>query len=133
MKTVVLDTSALIRLYVPDGPLPKGLEEHIALAWQAEAVVIIPELALVEAAQVLWKKESAGYLESSEVDEICTCILELPLEIIGHYALLPDVFSIVRQHQLTAYDALFIVLAQKRKAGLITADQKLLKVFQNIS
>jgi predicted nucleic acid-binding protein len=133
MKTVVLDTSALIRLYVPDGPLPEGLEEHIALAWRAEAVVIIPELALVEAAQVLWKKESAGYLESSEVDEIFTCILELPLEIIGHYALLPDVFSLVRQHQLTAYDALFLVLAQKRKAELITADQKLLKVFQNIS
>lgn len=133
MKTVVLDTSALIRFYVPDGPLPEGLEEHIALAWRAEAILLTPELALAETAQVLWKKESAGYLEPSEVDEIFTCILELPLEIIGHYELLPHVFSIVRHHNLTAYDALFIVLAQKRKAGLITADQKLLKVFQSIS
>jgi hypothetical protein len=30
MKNVVIDTSALIRLYVPDGPIPEGLEECVA-------------------------------------------------------------------------------------------------------
>ena len=27
MKSFVVDTSALMRLYVPDGPVPDGLEE----------------------------------------------------------------------------------------------------------
>ena len=32
MKIIILDTSAIIRLYVPDGPLPNGLEEHVTSA-----------------------------------------------------------------------------------------------------
>lgn len=132
MKIVVLDTSALIRFYVPDGPLPDGLEECIASAWRSEAILIIPELALAEAAQVLWKKEAAGHLEPFEVDEILSLILELPLEIVGHYELLPEVMEVVRQHKLTIYDALFVVLAKKRNARLITADRKLDKVFQAV-
>ncbi len=53
MKIVVVDTTALIRPYIPDGPIPDGLEEHIASAWRAETTLIEPELVLAEFAQVL--------------------------------------------------------------------------------
>ena len=83
MKIVVVDTSALIRLYVPDGPIPDNLESHISSALSAETTLIIPELALAEFSQVLWKKEQAGYLTASEVDEIMAAFLDLPLEVFG--------------------------------------------------
>ncbi|RLC13315.1 MAG: hypothetical protein DRH93_22095 [Deltaproteobacteria bacterium] len=113
------------------GPLPEDLENCIALGWRSETILIIPELAFVELAQVLWKKEKAGFLESFEVDEILSSILELPLEVDGHYAILPDALEIARQYNITVYDAIFLAVAKKRNAQLITADQKIAKVFSD--
>ncbi len=48
MKVVIVGSSALIRLYVPDGPIPDGLEKHIASAWRAKATLMVPELALTQ-------------------------------------------------------------------------------------
>lgn len=131
MKIVIVDTSALIRLYVPDGPIPDGLEEHLDAAWRGEITLMIPELALAEFVQVLWKKEQAGYLESSEVDEIVEALLELPVEIIGHHGILMDALSLARRYGLTVYDSLFLSLAMKRKAQLITADERLKNAFED--
>ena len=131
MKIVVIDTSALIRLYVPDGPLPKGLEEHVASAWRAETTLIVPELALAEVAQVLLKKEQAGYIKETEVDEIMSAVLELPIEVIGHYDILQEALLLARHHDLTIYDSLFLALARKKKAELVTADQKLKSAFES--
>ncbi len=130
MKIVVVDTSALIRLYIPDGPIPDGLEEYIASAWRAETTLIAPELALAEFAQVLWKKEQAGYIKASELDEIVSAFLELPLEIMGHYNILTDALFLARHYGLTVYDSLFLALARRKKAELVTADQRLKKVFE---
>lgn len=131
MKMVVVDTSALIRLYVPDGAIPDGLEECLAAAWTGETTVMIPELALAEFVQVLWRKEQAGYLESSEVDEIVEALLELPIEVVGHHGNLIDTLSLARRYGLTVYDSLFLSLAMKRKAQLITADQRLKNAFED--
>jgi predicted nucleic acid-binding protein len=133
MKPVVIDTSALIRLYVPDGPLPDNLESHISSALNAETTLIIPELALAEFAQVLRKKEQAGYLTAQEVDEIVSAFLELPLEVFGHYDILSEALSLARRYSLSVYDALFMALAGNRKAELVTADQKLRDVFGKYS
>ena len=132
MKVIVLDTSAIIRLYIPDGPLPEGLIEGITSAQSAEASILIPELALAEVAQVIWKNEQLGYINSTEAKEIISAVLELPIEIVGHFDLIFDTLSIARQHGLTIYDSLFLALARKKKATLITADEQLEKTFQNI-
>ncbi|MFZ0451881.1 MAG: type II toxin-antitoxin system VapC family toxin [Desulfatiglandaceae bacterium] len=129
MKIVIVDTSALIRLYVPDGPIPDGLEEYLAAAWRGEIALMIPELALAEFVQVLWKKEQAGYLESSEVGEIVAALLELPIEVVGHHGILMDALSLARPYGLTVYDSLFLSLARKKKAELVTADQRLKNAF----
>ena len=132
MRIVVVDTSALIRLYVPDGPIPDNLESHISSALSAETTLIIPDLALAEFTQVLWKKEQAGYLTSSEVDEIMAAFLDLPLEVFGLIDILSDSLSLARQHALSVYDSLFLALATKRKAELITADKRLKNVYESI-
>ena len=133
MTIVVVDTSALLRLYVPDGPLPPGLEEAIDDAWRGDGVLMMPELALAEAAQVLWKKEQLGALTPSEAREVLDAILDLPIEFLGHRELLTDAAVVARDHRLTVYDALFLSAALRRGADLITADDRLHRVFQNVS
>ena len=129
MKTFVIDTSALIRLYIPDGLIPQDLERIIDSAWRTETALLVPELVMAETGQVLLKKEKAGYLNVEEVDEIMTAILELPLEVVGHREIISDALTMARNYQLTVYDAIFLVLALNNHAELITADRQLQNIF----
>jgi len=129
MKVAVLDTSALIRLFVPDGPLPEGLEELVALALRAEAVLYVPGVALAEAAQVLRKKEKAGYLTPAEADLILQALLDLPLDLVSERALATDAMALARATGLTVYDALFVALAKKKRGELVTADGAVARVW----
>jgi len=129
MRLAVLDTSALIRLYVPDGPVPEGLEALVEQALRAEAVLYVPGLALAEAAQVLRKKERAGHLTAAEADEILGEILELPIELISERLTVPDALALSRTTGLTVYDAIFVALAKRKRAELITADAEVARVW----
>ena len=129
MKTVVVDTSALVRLFVPDGPLPRGLKEAFESALRGDAVLLVPELGLAEFTQVLLKKEQVGYLKPSETDEIMDDFLELPLETVRHHHILTDSLALTRKYSLTVYDAIFLCLTSKKNAELITADEALLSAY----
>lgn len=129
MKVLVLDTSALIRFFIPDGPLPEGAEGALQGAWMGDCVLLTPELALAEATQVLLKKERAGVLSSDEAAGILEDILALPFEVVGHRGLLPPASSLARRLDLTVYDAPFLALAVDRGASLLTADEELATAF----
>jgi hypothetical protein len=49
----VVDTSALIRLFVPDGSLPDGFDEFLRGVERGLNTAIAPELLLAEAANVI--------------------------------------------------------------------------------
>jgi hypothetical protein len=44
----VLDTSALLRLYLADGPLPPSLELAMQRGCRGDALLLIPDLCLLE-------------------------------------------------------------------------------------
>ena len=56
----VIDTSAFLRLFIPDGPLPVGVEEFFQGVELGANIALAPELMLVEAANVLNKKRLQG-------------------------------------------------------------------------
>ena len=62
----MIDTSALLRFFVPDGPIPVGLEPALRGAAKGEASLIAPELILAESGQVLLKKRRQNLLEAEE-------------------------------------------------------------------
>ena len=130
MKLAVADTSALIRLFVPDGPIPPGFEAFVESAWRADALLLAPELALAEAGQVLHRKVQQGLLQSDQADEILEAILDLPLEFIGHRELIPAAIKVAQSHRCTVYDALFVALAIARGGSLFTADEALANAFR---
>ena len=132
MRVAVVDTSALLRLFIPDGPVPEGLEELLDDAWRAEATLCTPELALAEAGQALRRKEQSGALGSRKSLQILEAILELPLEIVGHGEIVADALDLARKHGVTVYDALFLALAVRRRAVLLTADRALEKAFARL-
>ena len=131
MKAYVLDTSALIRYYVPDGPIPDRLDDIVDQAWHGDVLLLVPELAMVEAAQVLLKKQQANYLTSDEATDILESIMNLPLETRPHRDLIELAYGLAWKLKLTVYDAIFLALARKHGAVLVTADQQLKKAWES--
>ena len=123
----VIDTSALIRIYIPDGPLPDLIEGALHGAEHGNDVLLAPELILAEAGQVLHKKRTQALLTAEEMDEILGLILSLPIRLSSHGDLLKPSCELAHTHRLTVYDALFLALAQRHSAKVISGDDKLLR------
>ncbi len=124
----VIDTSALIRLFVPDGSLHPQAETAFNLAASGVDVVFAPQLLLVEAANVLLRKQRRGELSALETREILQAIGALPIRLCGHESLVVPACVLAETHGLSAYDALYLALADQYAARLITCDDALDKV-----
>jgi len=75
----VLDTSALLRLYLADGPLPPSLELAMQRGCSGGALLLIPDLCLLECASVLLKQVQRQLLSLDECRALLTDMLQLPL------------------------------------------------------
>ena len=84
----VVDTSAFMRLYIPDGPIPEGLESAFRNAERGNDSLIAPELILAECGQVLHKKRAQHALTDEELNALLNSILDLPIRLFAHGDLL---------------------------------------------
>ena len=75
----VLDTSALLRLYLADGPLPPSLEPAIQRGCTGDALLLVPDLCLLECASVLLKQVQRELLGVDECSALLADVLQLPL------------------------------------------------------
>ncbi len=123
----VVDTSALIRLFVPDGPMPDDLDEFLHGVERGLNKAIAPELLVAEAANVINKKQISGELSGDESDRLLADLLSVPIHLFPHRPLLLRAFELAREHQLTVYDTLYLALAEDHGTVLFSADRKLLK------
>ena len=128
----VVDTSALIRLFVPDGPLPNDFEGFLRGVERGLNIAIAPELLLAEAANVIIKKQISGELSESESDQLFSDILSLPIRLFPHCPILPRAFELARVHKLTVYDTLYLALAEEHGAVIFTGDRKLLTIAERL-
>jgi len=125
MNIYVLDTSALIRVFLPDGPIPAGVESALREGERGQATVLCPELARVEIGQVLLKKVGLKTISVNEAHEILAIIGDLPIRWCGHGALMARALALALERKLTVYDACFLSLAERYGAVLFTADSAL--------
>ena len=124
----VIDTSALVRLFIPDGPLPDGFEQFLAGTERGINVAIAPELLLVEVANVLNKKRKSGELTHEESENLLSDILSVPIRIFSHRPLLLKAYEMAGEHGLTVYDTMYLALAVQQGAVVYSADTRLVKV-----
>jgi len=125
MMTYVLDASAWIRLFVPDGPIPAGLEEAVGGAERGEAILTAPDLALVEIAHVLHRKRAAGGIPAEEFARLWKDVRRLPVDTVPVRDDLDSALELAVQLNLTVYDACYAALARRLGGRLITADDRL--------
>jgi predicted nucleic acid-binding protein len=124
----VVDTSALIRLFIPDGPMPDGFEDFLRGVERDLNKAVAPELLMAESANVLSKKQKAGELSGTESGQLLAIIISLPIRLFPHRSLLPRAFELAITRELSVYDTLYLALAEEHGAAVFTADRKLSKI-----
>lgn len=128
----VIDASALIRLFIPDGPIHPEVENALNQATSGTAVVFAPQLILVEAANVLLRKRRRGELTAQELGELLLAVKSLPIRFCEHETLLLPACALAETYNLSAYDALYLALSEQHGARLLTNDDTLDKVARQI-
>ncbi len=116
---MVLDASAAIELLRGS---PVGLDLARRLREPDEAVHA-PHLLAVEVAQVLRRLTATGTLSAERARQAIDDLAALDIAHYEHEPFLPRMWSL--RHNLTAYDAAYVALAEVLDAPLVTMDARL--------
>ncbi len=101
---------------------PRGLriEERI---FAPNETLHAPHLLDLEVAQVLRRYCLAGDLEPARAEEALADLTALGIDRYSHELFLARIWEL--RHNITAYDAAYIALAEELSAPLLTADRRL--------
>lgn len=116
---IVLDASAVVEL-----ALTTAAGRAIAARIADPAIALhVPHLLDVEVAHALRRLASSGDIDADDAMSAIAVLRDLPLERHRHDDLLDRVWALRRN--LTAYDAVYVALAEALGAVLLTCDRKL--------
>jgi predicted nucleic acid-binding protein len=121
----VLDASALLRLYLADGPLPERLEAVMERGCRGEGVLLVPDLCWLELTSVLSRQISRALLTAEEATDLLAELQRLPLRTMASMELCSTVIQLSQVQRISVYDATYLALALRYGAILLTADQQL--------
>ena len=116
---IVLDASAVIDwlLQTSAGLL---IEKRI---YSRNETMHCPHLLDIEVAQVFRRLVREGTISARRGDEALSDLLALRITRYPHFVLLPRIWQ--HRHNLSAYDAAYVALAENLRAPLITRDTRL--------
>jgi predicted nucleic acid-binding protein len=89
----------------------------------------VPALCDVEVASALRRGLLSGALTQRRAEEGLGDYLDLPLRRYGHQALIARVLAL--RGNFSAYDAIYVALAERIGAEILTADQSLARAVRN--
>lgn len=124
MNRFVIDASVAIKWVVAE----PGTEEALALLAHT---ILAPALWRAECANILLKKQKRGELLAEEA-EISARLLDLAgVEPCSPEPALTRVFRLALALDHPAYDCVYLAAARASRAPLVTADEKLIRVFES--
>ncbi len=116
---IVVDASAVLELLLASAT---GIRIGERLLSPGE-IVCAPHLIDLEVAQVLRRYSLSGDLEPSRAAEALADFRDLPIERYPHDLFLTRIWEM--RHNVTAYDAAYLALAETLDSVLITTDERL--------
>jgi predicted nucleic acid-binding protein len=120
---LVLDASAVVRI-IEGSPQAVAMGEALASA----DLVLAPELMLTEVANALWRLQRAGQLEGAGLQQRFERAVALVDHIEPDRTLQAEALALATHLDHPVYDCLYLVLARRGVAALLSADQRLLKL-----
>jgi predicted nucleic acid-binding protein len=116
---IVLDASAAVD-WLLQTSAGQNIEGRI---FSGHETLHVPHLLDLEVTQVLRRLSRQGLVSVPRADAAIRDLLDLRITRYPHVVLLPRIWQL--RHNFSAYDAAYIVLAEKLGAALITRDARL--------
>ncbi|HEY6184344.1 MAG TPA: type II toxin-antitoxin system VapC family toxin [Terriglobales bacterium] len=116
---IVLDASAAVD-WLLQTPAGQQIEKRIYSKGES---LYAPHLLDLEVAQVLRRLVREGLLSPQRSEQALEDFLNMRVSRYPHFVLLPRIWRL--RHNLSAYDAAYVVLAEKLNAPLISRDSRL--------
>ncbi len=116
---IVLDASAAVD-WLLQTSAGQRIEERI---YSHKESLHTPHLLDLEVTQVLRRLVREGALPAHRANEAVRDLLDLRITRYPHFVLLPRIWQL--RHNFSAYDAAYVVLAEKLGAALVTRDGRL--------
>ena len=116
---IVVDASALLEALLRT-PAARAVEERL---FEPQQTLHAPHLLDIEVAQVIRRYAAKGEIDSGRGRAALADLADFPFRRYPHDFLLPRVWDL--RNNLTAYDAVYVALAEALDAPLLTRDQRL--------
>jgi len=116
---IVLDASAAVD-WLLQTSAGQNIEKRI---YSRKQTLHVPDLFDLEVVQVLRRLASQGVVSLNRADEAVRDLLDLRVTRYPLLVLVPRIWQL--RHNCSAYDAAYIVLAEKLGAALVTRDARL--------
>jgi len=116
---IVIDASALLEALLRT-PAAKAVERRL---FEQRQTLHAPHLLDVEVAQVIRRYAAAGELDAERGRAALADLCDFPIRRYPHDFLLPRVWEL--RNNLSAYDAVYVALAEVLNAPLLTRDRRL--------
>ena len=118
--SLVLDASAVVRLICHD-PAAASWAGQLSQA----SLVLAPELMLTEVANALWKLRRSGSLEDVDPQVLLADARDLVDQFEPDRELQVEALALACHLDYPVYDCLYLALARREAAVLVTADKRL--------
>jgi len=127
-SSAVVDASVVVEYLVELAHPTQARQVFRNLADVEDYTLWAPDLVHVECASALRKLVALKQITRAQGRERVAQLVRLPLTIAKSQELMPDAFELTEA--VTAYDAVYVALAQRLRAPLITADAKLARALR---
>lgn len=120
MKPLVVDASVAAKWFLPEADA-----ERAQILLNGRFTLLAPDLLWTEVASVIWKYARKSIITRIEAETMVRQALAFPVETHPCEPLLSDAMRLVLDHDRTIYDSLYLALAIRESATLVTEDAKL--------
>jgi len=124
---LVLDASAVLRLITHD-PMASDWAEQLGEA----PLVLAPELMLTEVANALWKLQRGAGLAGMDPHQLLADAADLVDQVEPDRHLQVEALALACHLNHPVYDCLYLALARREAALLLTADRRLRRLADQV-
>lgn len=127
MTVLVLDASVALKWAIPSANETLTTESLQLLQRYVDGDVnfIVPDIFWAEIANVLWRGARQHQWPQTLAEAAASAMKDRAFTTVSSQTLLDDALTIAFAHDRSVYDCLYVALAIRAKAQMITADERL--------